>query len=112
MLGGGMRQSGILAAAGLWALEHNVDRLTEDHARAEALADALRRLGAGEVTQSTNMVFFTPAAGGNAALQAHLAKAGVVIGAGDSGPIRLVLHKDVNDEGLAAAVKGLESFYS
>ncbi|MBE1296129.1 low-specificity L-threonine aldolase [Phycobacter azelaicus] len=112
MLGGGMRQSGVLAAAGLWALEHNVDRLTEDHARAEVLAKALRALGAGEVVQSTNMVFFTPTEGGNAALQAHLAKAGVVIGAGENGPIRLVLHKDVRDEGLSAAIKAFESYYS
>ncbi|MDE4140097.1 MULTISPECIES: low-specificity L-threonine aldolase [Rhodobacterales] len=112
MLGGGMRQSGVLAAAGLMALEQNVDRLSEDHARAATLADALRALGAGEVTQATNMVFFTPAEVQNAALQAHLAKAGVVIGAGDSGPIRLVLHKDVTDEGLNGAIAAFQAFFS
>lgn len=112
MLGGGMRQSGILAAAGLWALDRNMERLAEDHARAEALAQALRSLGAGKVSQATNMVYFEPAQGGNADLQAHLAQAGVVIGAGASGPIRLVLHKDVNDEGLERAIKAFERFYS
>lgn len=47
MLGGGMRQAGVLAAAGLYALEHNTARLAEDHARAEELAGVLRGLGAG-----------------------------------------------------------------
>lgn len=111
MLGGGMRQSGILAAAGLYALEQNVARLSEDHARAEALASALQKLGVGEVTQSSNMVFFTPECGRNLALQSYLADSGVVIGAGDSGPIRMVLHRDVSDTGLALTVEGLQQFY-
>ncbi len=111
MLGGGMRQAGILAAAGLYALEHNVARLGEDHAKAEALAEVLRRLGAGPVTQASNMVFFTPQDGRNAALQAHLGESGVVIGAGDSGPIRLVLHRDVSDAGLDLVTEALQRFY-
>lgn len=111
MLGGGMRQAGILAAAGLYALEHNVARLGEDHARAAALAAVLRALGAGEVTQASNMVFFTPQDGRNAALQAHLAESGVVIGAGDSGPIRLVLHRDVSEAGLDLVTEALQRFY-
>ncbi len=56
VLGGGMRQAGVLAAAGLHALEHNVARLAEDHQRAAALADALASHGL-NVTQHTNMVF-------------------------------------------------------
>lgn len=111
MLGGGMRQAGVLAAAGLYALEHNAGRLAEDHARAEALAAALRETGAGEVSQATNMVFFTPLNGGNADLRSHLAGDGVVIAAGDSGPIRMVLHKDADDAGLEAALASLKSFY-
>jgi len=112
MLGGGMRQAGILAAAGLYALEHNVARLGEDHAKAEALAEALRALEAGGVTQASNMVFFTPQDGRNAALQAHLGENGVVIGAGDSGPIRLVLHRDVSEAGLDLVTEALQRFYS
>ena len=77
MVGGGMRQAGVLAAAGLYALDHNVTRLSEDHARAAALAETLRALGAGAVDHNTNMVFFTPADGDNAALGVALAKAGV-----------------------------------
>lgn len=112
MLGGGMRQSGLLAAAGLYALEHNVARLGEDHARAEALADCLRKLGAGEVTQASNMVFFTPEDGRNLALQTHLAENGIIIGAGEAGAIRLVLHRDVTDAGLELALQSLQRFYS
>lgn len=111
MLGGGMRQAGVLAAAGLYALDHNAGRLAGDHARAEALAGALRDLGAGEVSQSTNMVFFTPADGRNTALRSHLAADGVVIAAGASGVIRMVLHKDVDDAALDAALTSLQRFY-
>ncbi|UWQ84115.1 low-specificity L-threonine aldolase [Leisingera caerulea] len=111
MLGGGMRQAGVLAAAGLYALEHNVARLAEDHARGAEMAGVLRSLGAGEVVQATNMVFFTPADGRNGGLRAHLAADGVVIGGGSSGAIRMVLHRDVDDAALARAVQGLKSFY-
>ncbi|MBO6774995.1 MAG: low-specificity L-threonine aldolase [Marinibacterium sp.] len=110
MLGGGMRQSGILAAAGLYALENNVARLADDHARAQQFADWLQSLGAGSVTQDTNMVFFTPADGSNDALRSHMAAKGVVIGGG-KGAIRMVLHKDVDDAALDRASEGLRSFY-
>ena len=112
MVGGGMRQAGVLAAAGLHALDRNVARLAEDHARAEALASALRDLGAGSVEQDTNMVFFTPATGENAALGMALAKQGVVISAGGTGAIRMVLHKDVTDDGFAATLAGLKAHLS
>lgn len=112
MLGGGMRQAGVLAAAGLYALEHNAGRLAEDHARAAELARVLRDLGTGEVAQATNMVFFTPADGRNDDLRAHLAAEGVAIGGSSSGAIRLVLHKDVEDAALAHALQGLKSFYA
>ncbi|MFY0308820.1 low-specificity L-threonine aldolase [Leisingera sp. D0M16] len=111
MLGGGMRQAGVLAAAGLYALEHNAGRLAADHGRAEELARVLRGLGAGEVAQATNMVFFTPDDGRNDALRAHLAAEGVVIGGGSAGAIRMVLHKDADDAALARAVQALRKFY-
>jgi threonine aldolase len=111
MLGGGMRQSGVLAAAALHALEHNVARLAEDHDRAGALAAELRRLEAGEVQQATNMVFFTPRDGLHTALRNHLSEQGVVIGGGDSGAIRLVLHKDVDDTGFERLLSGLAEVF-
>src|SRR5699024_6524210 len=57
MLGGTMRQVGILAAAGIYALEHNVERLAEDHANAERLARGLQGLGLKVDPVQTNMVF-------------------------------------------------------
>ncbi|MCG2606802.1 MAG: beta-eliminating lyase-related protein, partial [Achromobacter sp.] len=58
VLGGGLRQSGVLAAACLYALEHNVERLAEDHANARLLADGLRGIaGVRVLSQDTNMVF-------------------------------------------------------
>ena len=59
MFGGGMRQAGFLAAAGMHALEHHVERLAEDHANARFLAGGLERLGlAVRGTPETNMVLF------------------------------------------------------
>lgn len=100
MLGGGTRQVGVLAAAGLHALEHNVSRLAEDHARAERLAAALRDYG--DVQQATNMVFFTPVGGANSEMLKQLAHRGVHLTGYDT--TRLVLHKDVTDETLDTAI--------
>ena len=58
MLGGGLRQSGVLAAACLYALEHNVERLAQDHEHARLLAEGLRGIaGLRVLSQDTNMVF-------------------------------------------------------
>lgn len=110
ILGGGMRQAGVLAAAGRHALAHNRAGLAEDHRRAETLAAALAGLGAGAVRQATNMVFFTPADGGTAALRGALAARGILIG-GQAPTIRLVLHRDIDDAGLALAIDGFRRHY-
>ncbi len=60
MLGGGMRQTGHLAAAGLYALEHNLERLTEDRLRADRLASGLKQIDSLAVIHDTNMVWVTP----------------------------------------------------
>ena len=112
MLGGGMRQSGVLAAAALHALGHNVARLAEDHSRARQMADRLNALGAGDVAQATNMVFLTPRDGANDALRAHLAASGVIIAGGSTGPIRMVFHKSIDDAGFARALDGMTGFFS
>ena len=57
MVGGAMRQGGVLAAGGLYALEHHVDRLAEDHANAQRLAKGLAALGIASDPVQTNMVF-------------------------------------------------------
>ena len=102
VLGGGMRQAGVLAAAGLYALSHNVDRLAEDHRRAEQLAAGLRNVGI-EARQHTNMVFVSGV--DSSAMAAHMAAAGVRV----SGP-RWVTHLDVDDAAIRRtieAAKGL-----
>ena len=111
MLGGGMRQSGILASAGLYALEHNVERLAEDHLRAGRLAAVLEEAGAGTVEQSTNMVFLTPRDGLNDAFRAHMAGCGVVVGGSSAGAIRMVLHKDIDDPGIEGILAGILDFF-
>lgn len=98
MLGGGMRQAGVLAAAGLYALDNNVTRLAEDHARAEDLAAHLTDLELGDVSQHTNMVFLTPRAGLNLS---QLASHGIRTSSPEPA-LRLVVHRDITDAGLAA----------
>jgi len=108
MLGGGMRQVGILAAAGLYALEHHVDRLAEDHANAERLARGLAGAGYEVETPQTNMVFVKVAKERCAGLQEHLAEQGVV--AIVSPRTRLVTHLDVDAAGVDRAVAAFSSF--
>lgn len=107
MLGGGMRQSGVLAAAGLYALENNVVALQADHQRAEALAAKLRQLSLGGVERNTNMVFLTPP--DCDALRDFMASRGVVIGGG-APTIRMVLHRDVTDEAMARMLAAFEAY--
>jgi len=99
ILGGVMRQAGILAAAGLYALEHNVARLAEDHANAERLAR-----GIGAPAPQTNMVFIDSKPG----LVEHLAKHGVIVLPGAR--LRLVTHLDVDTAGIDRAIAAFGSF--
>ena len=95
MLGGGMRQAGILAAAGLYALEHNIERLPEDHANAARLAAGLSGLPGIEVEpQCTNMVFVRIPEERLPALESHLASRGIK--AKLYPRTRLVTHLDVD----------------
>ena len=96
VLGGGMRQAGVLAAAGLYALERNCQRLADDHCRADQLATGLRRHGL-QVERHTNMVFVFGI--DTARMVAHMAAGGVRV----SGA-RWVVHLDVDDEGIERAV--------
>ncbi|MGR3620790.1 low-specificity L-threonine aldolase [Pseudophaeobacter sp.] len=109
ILGGAMRQSGVLAAAGLFALEHHLPQLAQDHVRAASLASALRHTGLGDVSSQTNMVFLTPRAEDHPGLIRHMAEAGIKIG-GQSPAIRMVLHRDVDDAALDAAITAFRAF--
>ncbi len=111
--GGGMRQAGILAAACLHALDHHVDRLAEDHARATRLADALRDLPGLAVTgQHTNMVFIEVPVERLAAFRARMEAARLRLSIGYLPSIRMVLHLDVDDAALERAVIALRAFGS
>jgi threonine aldolase len=108
MLGGGMRQAGILAAAGLYALDHNVDRLAEDHANAGRLAKGLAEAGWPVEPVQTNMVFVAVPRERCAPLKEHLDAAGVA--AIVSPRTRLVTHLDVDAAGIDRAVAAFASF--
>jgi threonine aldolase len=109
MLGGTMRQVGILAAAGLYALEHNVDRLAEDHANAERLAKGLAALGIKVDAPQTNMVFAAIPKDSAAALKQHLDASGIVTLGGAR--MRLVTHLDVDAQDIDRAVKAFAAFF-
>lgn len=109
MLGGGMRQAGIVAAAGLYALENNIDRLVEDHENAEFLATELSNIdGISVALQATNMVFLQYQAIKPVTEFADaLYRQGVNICPGEQ--IRLVLHKDVTREDCVSVVAAIKN---
>jgi threonine aldolase len=109
MLGGTMRQVGILAAAGLYALEHNVDRLAEDHANAALLAKGLAEAGLKVEPVQTNMVFAHVPAEAVAPLARHLEAEGVK--ALVSAKLRLVTHLDLDRAQVERAVEVFTSFF-
>ena len=111
MLGGGMRQSGILAAAGLHALDHHVARLADDHARAERLAEGLHGIaGIALIGRYTNMVFIDVANDRLRALDAHLRAAGVRASIGYLPTVRLVTHLDIDDAAVDRAIEVFRAF--
>jgi threonine aldolase len=97
--GAGMRQAGILAAAGHYAIEHHVARLADDHARAKRLAEALGRDPAEVATNI--VVLHVPAA---AAVATKAAEEGVLVSALGPQFLRLVTHLDVDDDGIERAI--------
>lgn len=109
MLGGGMRQAGLLAEAGRYALRHHLPRLGEDHANALALAEGLRRFPALQVAVQTNMLFVTVDAGVAADFAAYLKQEGVLV----SGVAqqRWVTHLDVDADAIAGALALVERFF-
>ncbi len=108
-LGGGMRQAGIVAAAGIIALEQMVDRLAQDHARAKKLAAALRQVPGLEVDEPpTNMVFFNLSDSISKSvrdIEAEMKKRGVLIeGVGKKRRFRFVTHYWIDDAAVGQAV--------
>jgi threonine aldolase len=108
MLGGALRQSGIVAAAALYALDHNVERLGDDHARARRLAEGLAGLPGIELDPSlveTNIVVFGVADADD--FCRRLEAEGVRMGALDERTVRAVTHLDVDDAGIDRALEAV-----
>jgi threonine aldolase len=106
-MGGALRQSGIVAAGCLYALDHNVERLAEDHANARALAAGLAELGCEVVDPETNIVVFSAPEG----FVDALGRRGVELSTTPDGRARAVTHLDVDraavDEALREAANVL-----
>ena len=112
-LGGAMRQSGIIAAGGLHALEEHRGRLVDDHARARRLAEAFDALpGYRAARPATNIVMVDALAGPQAAtaLQLFLAGAGILVSPFGPDRLRAVTHMDVDDAGLERVLSRLEAW--
>jgi threonine aldolase len=112
MFGGAMRQSGILAAAGLYALDHNMARLVDDHANARLLAERLAGLASVELdlaTVQTNIVIFRLRLGAPdaAAIVARAREVGVLVSAFAERTVRAVTHLDVGTEECRRAAERL-----
>ena len=111
MTGGGMRQTGLLAAAASHALEHHLERLADDHALAQRLAQGLQGIDGLQVRSAqTNIVFVDVADGRGPDLLAFL-KAHGVLATGLIG-LRFVTHLDVDAAGIDRAVDVIKSFFS
>lgn len=111
VFGGGMRQAGYLAAAGIYALDHNVERLREDHAKAQALAELLKGLPyvAGLKPVDTNILVYELAEGIDShAYLATLAEAGLLAVSFGGQLIRLVTHLDFSEQDLEQALSVLK----
>ncbi len=110
MFGGGMRQAGILAAAGIWALDHNIERLSQDHRQARRLAEALEELPGVEIDLNrvqTNIVIFKINRPGldSLKLTVRLKENGVLALPVSRERIRMVTHLDVDAAGIDHAIK-------
>lgn len=108
--GGGMRQAGVIAAAGIVALENHVERLAEDHDNAARLAERLAGLEKITVTArpQTNMVFIDVADVERAELIAYLKQRGILIANGN--PVRLVTHLDVSRDNIDTVIDAFKSW--
>lgn len=109
VLGGGMRQAGFLAAAALYALERHVDRLAEDHANAQRLAEGIREIGLLRLepdTFDTNIVYFhvDPAWGTAQQWVAAIKERGLLMVASQRTVVRAVAHLDVSVEDVDQAI--------
>jgi threonine aldolase len=106
VLGGGMRQAGIIAAAGLYALEHQIDGLAQDHQHAKQLANCLTDIfGESAVRVATNMIHLNLPKETYAGLAEHLIDIGVRVGRP-----RWVVHRDIASSDIEALCRAIQGF--
>lgn len=112
MVGGAMRQAGILAAAGLYALENHVTRLAEDHKNAAHLADGLMKLDPlkGKVRVQTNMVFLDVGSLGKSLIPDFFKSKGIVLFGNEV--LRLVTHLDIDRQDIDYVLATFKEFYA
>ncbi len=112
VLGGGMRQAGILAAAGLFALDNNIERLKDDNARAKKFANGISGVNGMKIDPSkvqTNIVIFESTEIPKEELIERLKQKGVLISFGSYDFLRVVFHLDIDDEGLEEAIEAFKN---
>tara|TARA_B000000475_G_scaffold271682_2_gene270133 strand:- start:992 stop:2041 length:1050 start_codon:yes stop_codon:yes gene_type:complete len=112
MFGGGMRQAGMLAAAGIYALENNIDRLADDHIRAKNLASAINNLESFSVnldTVQSNMVYISCDEGQSQLLVDNLCKEGIDILTINDSTVRAVIHLHITDEDVDRTINAFKN---
>jgi threonine aldolase len=111
MTGGGMRQTGLLAAAASHALEHHLERLADDHALAQRLAQGLQGIAGLQVRSAQTNIVFVDVADGRAPHLLAFLKARGVLATGLIG-LRFVTHLDVDSAGIDRAIDAIQAFFS
>jgi threonine aldolase len=107
LFGGALRQAGVIAGAMLYALEHNVERLAEDHARARRLAEGLADAGLAVDSEATETNFVAVEVDDVPGAQARIREAGVLVGALRPGVLRVATHLGVTDEHVERAIEAI-----
>ena len=114
LVGGGLRQSGILAAAGIYALDNHIERLSIDHSNAKNLAEILTSIPSLDLNVEeveTNMIFLRVPKGSESKLKKYLLKHNILINA-DNNELRLVTHLDIDAAKIAFFCEKVKSFFS
>ena len=104
LFGGALRQAGVLGAAMLYALDHNVDRLAEDHARAKRLAEGLARAGLAADPDATETNFVAVEVSDTVSAQKRIRDEGILVGVLRPGVLRVATHLDVTDADVDHAI--------
>ena len=111
VLGGGMRQAGIIAAGGIYALENNIERLSDDHKNAALLKDMLAEIDQIEITSAaTNMIFCRFKNNDSAELAEYLNKEGIIILPGDI--VRFVCHINISEDDVVKLAGSIRKYYN